>query len=125
MNMTLRQRFAFIKFLEASIESFGCRESADAYLISEKRALRALLKKDDNEDRRIIKDYGIDGCIIRIVLPEWIETKEEADEYFKDNEYMRTRYSAYDCTGDMFTSWYSLFFINGRWVAYHSVGVDI
>lgn len=125
MSMTLRQRFAFIKFLEASIESFGCREFADAYLISEKRALRALLKSRDIKDRRIVKDYGIDGFIVRIVLPEWIETKEEADEYFKGNEYMRTRYSAYDCTGDMFTSWYSLFLINGRWVAYHSVGVDL
>lgn len=125
MDMTLRQRFAFIHFLEASIESFGCREFADAYLISEKRALRALLKSRDIKDRRIVKDYGIDGFIVRIVLPEWVETREEAEYWFEENERRECRPSMYDCTGDMFTSWYSLFFINGRWVAYHSVGVDI
>ena len=125
MSMTLRQRFAFIKFLEASIESFGCREFADAYLISEKRALRALLKSRDIKDRRIVKNYGMDGFVLLIELPEWVKTYEDAEYWFEENERRVCRPSMYDCTGDSFTSWYKLFQRNGRWMCYHSVAFDL
>ena len=58
-------------------------------------------------------------------LPEYIETMDEAVSYFEDYEYRPYYPSAYDCTGQAFTSWYKVFVRGGRFWAYHRVSVDV
>ena len=76
-------------------------------------------------ERRIIQDDGIDGYTELLPLPEYIETMDEAVSYFEDYEYRPYYPSAYDCTGQAFTSWYKVFVRGGRFWAYHRVSVDV
>ena len=98
-------------------------EIVEAKIIDMKRQLRANSKHVD--DRHTVRDNGIDGFIDKFPLPEYIETRQDADEYFKEYEYIRMIPSAYDCTGQRFTGWYKIFQKpDGRFWAYHCIEFD-
>jgi len=92
-----------------------------------KRALRGYVRDVDDSDntRRIIKsDY--DGCIELVILgTDTGETEAEADAYFRETEFIPMTYSAYDCTGRLFTGWYKIFKRRGLWMAYHAIERDV
>ena len=91
-----------------------------------KRAVRDYYRKHRysfDDDPRIIRD-GSDECIVLTPLPKDINNAETADEWFKAFEYIPIRYSAYDCTGQIFTGWYKIIYRNGRFYAYHSLKCD-
>ena len=93
--------------------------------ISIKRAIREYSQKPSTCDyRRIVKDEGIDGYIELVMLPDF-DTIEGAEGFFWDRYYLEEPRSAYDCTGQRFTSWYKLFRRRGNWWAYHRVAVDV
>lgn len=97
---------------------------AKGYLDDLKRKARRNSKEISNAV--IVKDYGIDGYIEKFPLPEYLSSAEDADEYFREYEYLYFHPSPYDCTGQHFTSWYKIFRKpDGRFWAYHSVSVDI
>ena len=74
----------------------------------------------------LVRDYGIDGYIVRFPLPDWIEDKEDGRVWFMENEYIHSRPSYYDCTGQAFTSWFKVYkHSDGRWWAYHRVSFDV
>lgn len=75
--------------------------------------------------REIVRDNGLDGYVLKVQLPDWIETKEEAEEYFEENEKITMRLTPWDCSGQAFTDWYKVFNTNGSWRAYHSIGFDV
>ena len=100
-------------------------EYFEELVIEEKRKLRRSNRVVNNE-RKIVRDYGMDGVIVKFPLPEELTSAEEADEYFREYEYIYFYPSPYDCTGQQFTSWYKIFRKpDGRFWAYHSIGVDI
>lgn len=80
---------------------------------------------DGNIQRRIVKDDGIDGFVELVTLPDDIDNVEYAEKFFHENVYMECRPSMYDCTGQLFTSWYKLFKRGNRFFAYHSVACDV
>lgn len=98
-----------------------------------KRELRRYAHRDNMEDvgmgfkveRRIIKEYGIDGYVELVGIPYVFETMEEADEFFRDFIYRHCYLSTHDCTGQAFTSWYKLFKRNGQFCAYHRISFDV
>lgn len=92
-------------------------------VIDIKREMRKFFNRPS--DRKVIKDEGMDGYTELLVLPEYIDTMGEAIRYFKDYDYRRYYPSAYDCTGQTFTSWYKVFARGGRFWVYHGIGVDI
>ena len=95
-------------------------------IIKKKRKIRDIYKQEnENPERHIVHDNGINGYIELFQLPEEITTRETADEWFQYNEYMEYVPSAFDCTGQRFTSWYKLVERNGRWWAYHCISVDV
>lgn len=74
---------------------------------------------------RVIHDGGYGSWIELMELPEELETKEEAAEYFEENCWRHYTPTYYDCTGQIFTQWYKLVQRRGRWMAYHSLGMDV
>lgn len=91
-----------------------------------KKEIRGFFRRQDREkDRRIVKDYGIDGYIELIELPKDISTLENAKEYVEEYETIKAIPSAYDCTGQAFTSWTKTFERQGRFFAYRSVSFDV
>lgn len=121
----LRRAYSYLRFFReheknGALLAPNARECAAAL----KKAIRGYTHRPLHEDV-IVKDYGIDGYVIRLPLPDRIKTEEQAKHYFETQIYMECRPSQYDCTGQLFTSWYKLFLRNGRWWAYHSVGCDV
>ena len=91
-----------------------------------KRAIRRFYKKVCTpKNWRVVKDYGIDGAVLLLTLPEGIGSLDEAVRYMEENEVMEYEPSPYDCTGQQFTSWFKCFVRNGRWMAYHRISVDV
>lgn len=124
-NKQLGVAYILLRYYEAGLKGAG----RDKALIAEnakevKKAIREYVGKPASESR-IVKDYGIDGCIVKFPLPEGIGTVEEAEEYFLSHHYIEATNSPYDCTGKAFTSWYRIIQIRGRFYAYHSVGFDV
>lgn len=121
----LRRAYSYLRFFREhekndALLAPNARECAAAL----KKAIRGYTHRPLHEDV-IVKDYGIDGYVIRFPLPDHIDSKTMAKAYFEDRCKYHYRPSQYDCTGQLFTRWYKLFLRNGRWWAYHSVGCDV
>ena len=93
-------------------------------IVKVKRALREYAHRPVDE-RRIVRDDGIDGCVVLFPLPDRIKTSEGASEYFMHTEYRECAPSMYDCTGQAFTSWFKIINRQGRFWAYHSICFDV
>lgn len=107
------------------------QEDATPELIRElSEAIHAYNRKQEearlaNSDRRVVKDDGIDGCIIRIDMLDDFDSIDEARAWFEEYEYIHYRPTYYDCTGQCFTGWYSIFrHPDGHFIAYHRIAVD-
>lgn len=75
-------------------------------------------------DRRILHG-DFDGYVELISCPGWVETDEDAEEWFVAKEYRPIVYSSYDCTGRLFTCWHKCKERNGKWICYHCVCADV
>ena len=125
MTYTYRDLYFYEWMLSELKKQPGSKlEHIKARIIEMKRQIRAN-NKHDNEGK-VVQDNGIDGCIIKLPLPECIKTLEEADEYFTEFEFIRYRPTYYDCTGQSFTAWYKIFQKpDGRFWAYHHIARDV
>lgn len=97
-------------------------------IIALKRSVRNYFRRHHHsmqDDPRIVRDDGIDGCIVIVPLPTRITDPETAQEWFEEHEYMQIRPSMYDCTGQLFTSWFKIVCRHGRYYAYHSICCDV
>lgn len=71
-----------------------------------------------------IFDADIDGMTSVYPLPETIRTEQDAEEYFNDYEHIHYRPTYYDCTGQLFTSWYKIFKRHDHFWVYHRIARD-
>lgn len=101
--------------------------NADKDLIdSVKRIIRAKLKKVQENlmnEYRIICDYGVDGYVYKQILNA--HSMDEAETEFEVSHRLTYTPSIYDCTGESFTAWHRIFFVNGKYVLYHRVAFDV
>lgn len=102
-------------------------DSKAAYVLFQiKRAIRSFYKKEQAErEMRLVKSYGIDGFIVLTELPEFLQSVEEAREYFEKEKMLICKPSAHDCTGQSFTVGYKIVERQGKLWVYHHVGYDI
>lgn len=124
--MELRKQYSWIKFIEQTIQEkqLDDPKAVKELLVDAKREVRRHVNRLVDNDRRIIKQDW-DYYIMRINLPSWIKTKEEAEEWFERNEFIDYIPRDYDCTGQLFTSWHRLFKVNDLWICYHCVSMDV
>lgn len=71
----------------------------------------------------IIRDYGIDGYLMKRFIPGGMTEAEKAE--FEDYEWIELRWSPYDCTGRAFSQWMSFHDVPGGTWVYHSIGFDV
>ncbi len=91
-----------------------------------KKEIRNFYKKQEEEQKRkLVHDNGIDGYTVLYPLPDFLETLEEATQYFEEEEYIHPTYSIYDCTGKPFTSGYKIFYRHGAFNVYHKISFDV
>lgn len=123
MAMDLKTKFFMLHMFETELKRTPIRDEKIKEL---KHEIRSYLKLKDPEDEKVlVKDFGIDGCIVRFPVPESCETKEDMTEWFEEWEYIKYRPSMYDCTGQMFTAGYEFHKLNGRMWVWHHIGVDV
>ena len=122
LYFTLIAIHSFEKFMQEQCQT---NEALIDKIIEMKRAARKYMRKQrELPETRLVRNDGIDGCIILQPLPERITDRKTAKEYFEDNEYIHYHDRGYDCTGQCFTSWYKIINRNGRYYAYHSISRD-
>lgn len=130
-NATFKMGYEILATLEANEQ--GNPVMTDNLIPQLKKELRHYAHRDNMKDvgmgfmieRRLVKDYGIDGIIELVSIPAVFDNVKDADDFFKDFIHIGIRYSAYDCTGQPFTSWYKLFNRNGQFCAYHRIAFDV
>ena len=102
------------------------KEKIERKIKSLKTEIRRYYRDHPVSDAVLVKDNGIDGYIIRYPLPDFVESKDDGEYYFKENEYIHYRPTYYDCTGQAFTGWFKVYKnTDGRWWVYHAVDFDV
>lgn len=76
-------------------------------------------------ESRVIKQNNYGSVTILTKFPSYIKSMEEAEEYFKEYLYKKCYYTPYDCSGQIFTVWYSIFKRNNEYIVYHCEAMDI
>ncbi len=104
----------------------GAEAKAKKYVDGVKRSIRTFLREqqEQGENRRIVKDRGIDGFVELVRLPAYLRTLDDAKEYFEEYEVRKCAPSMYDCTGQAFTVRYKIFERRGRLWTYHEIAFD-
>lgn len=135
-----RLGYEFLGLLKEMEKSCGNPEIFRDMIETQKRELRAYAHKSSainvgmgfEVERRVVKDDGIDGYIELLSIPTVFSTLEDddygnpgAETFFKDFLEIHASPSAYDCTGQAFTSWYKLFQRRGQFFCYHRVAFDV
>ena len=105
----------------------GISQEKEQLIINLKKEIRAFYRRENEFDgeQRVIRDDGFDGAIELVKLPEWLESIEDATEWFKIVRLIVPTPSPYDCTGRMFSVWFKIFERQGRFWAYHKVAFDV
>lgn len=98
-------------------------------LIQRKRAIRDFFKRESEKGVRRVINGNADDCWESVIwlleLPKEIKTRDQAEDWFQYNERLEYIPSAYDCTGQQFTSWYKLVKRRDRWWCYHCISIDV
>lgn len=126
-NGTLRDAYALLMFMQNDISASAEKKAAVKNLAATvKREIRAYNNRPA-PDSRIVEEHGIDGYIELVQLPNELDEADnaDADEWFRANRYYEFYPTAYDCSGQKFTSWFKLFRRRGHWFCYHSVCIDV
>lgn len=91
-----------------------------------KQLKRAIRKYENNpiDEKRVI-DESFDAVTLVYPLPDFLDSFDEADEYFRTDEFIEAPCCAWDCTGKQFTAWYKIFKRAGRFWCYHRICVDV
>lgn len=71
------------------------------------------------------RDGGVDGYILLIKMPKWVETKDDAEIYYEEVVRLTATPSQYDCTGQHFSWGHCLCCRNGEWWVYDKRAIDI
>lgn len=119
----LKVAYEILNIYKELISEHGKNERVEKRIAEQKREIRKFYKKSN--DRRLVKDEGIDGYVLLIELPETLENMQDAKDYFEMRETICAVPSIFDCTGQAFTSWFKVFERRGRFMAYHAVGFDV
>lgn len=120
--MELRDAYEWLKFWESTPVRPDLSEKINEKRAALKREIRAYTNR--KTDRRIIRsDY--DGAVVLINIPEGIDTREEAEEWFDAEERITYRDRGYDCTGQAFTSGHHIGKLGDKLVCWHRISNDV
>lgn len=104
----------------------GREEAVQKHIKQLKRDIRAFLRQQEAKaERRIIREYGINGYVELVKLPGTLHAVEEAAAYFEEKEAVGCPDFPGGCTGRPFTVWYRVLCRRGNMWVYHSVSCDV
>lgn len=133
--MDIRKKYEYLRFAEEVARAMLDKNDDHVYDLAINHAMEEI-KKTKKEIREEHRKQGADtGRVIKSDWDSYITLEElkipadytydDAVEYFEEYEVIHMVPSQYDCTGQLFTSWYKIFKRNGKWMAYHAVNADV
>ena len=129
--MNIRDRYLFLRFLQG-IDTTGDPAAASNIadmIVEAKREIRRLLRQRPQEpsfikEHRIVRQYDGDGYVELILIDPDFGSAADIEQYARDQIWIEAMPSMYDCTGQHFSRWYSIFRTPRGWRIYHSIGID-
>lgn len=118
----LANAYDFLIFLEG-LNKDDMTECASALIAERKRTIREFTHR--TTDRRVINENNGGSVMLRIDVPEDVQTQEEAEEWFDAEERMEMIPGPYDCTGRPFTYYYHIGRLAGKLVCWHGIAYDV
>lgn len=118
----LELAYFMLKCFEEDYTEMGMTDNRKAKLDEIKREIRRYIHKP-SEYTVVRGDW--DNAVLLKSCPDWVETEEDAEEWFDTCERITYVPTYYDCTGQSFTSWHKVFKRNGKWMCYHCIAVDV
>ena len=88
-----------------------------------KKAIRKYRDRPVSHEQIVRSDC--DSLLVVFPLDKDLKTAEEADDYFLDHYYREFIPSMYDCTGQVFTTWYKIFRRRGQFWVYNATAIDV
>lgn len=133
--MDIRKKYEYLRFAEEVARTLLDKNDDHVYDLAinyameeikkTKKEIREEHRKQDTDTGRVIKsDWDSYITLEELKIPADY-THDDAVEYFDKYEVIHMVPSQYDCTGQLFTSWYKIFKRNGKWMAYHAVNADV
>lgn len=123
-QFTTREIFRQIHSFEETCARIGASPDALADMLAEmKREVRR--RRDAYRPSRGFHPYGDETVTEIVTLPDHIRSRDDAEAYYEEWIHMPRPCSPYDCTGAMFTKDHHVGVIGGRWVCWHTIGIDI
>lgn len=119
----LRVAYEILQILHDKPLATKNNEKLQQHIVRVKRAIREYLGCCPAQEQ-VVRDDG-DSLLVVFPLPDHLETAEDATAYFLDNYFREVYPSAYDCTGQIFTTWYKIFRRRGQFWAYHATAMDV
>lgn len=117
-NGNLRTAYEILNIL-ADREGDGVEEHRNRI----KRAVRAYHRIPADQTQIVSSDC--ESLLVVFPLPAELESREAAEAYFLDHHYREIVPSMYDCTGQIFTTWYKIFKRRGQFWVYHATAMDV
>lgn len=118
----LRDKYNFLEFLYR-MEKFVMKGKEEIYkeeIIKAKREIRKI-QRAENQNKHFVKNYGMDGWIEKEIFTN--TTVEKVTEYAEEN-WIECIPSMYDCTGQIFTSWFKVFKVENKIILYTAYSSD-
>ena len=86
-----------------------------------KRNLREYLNRKPDTEISIVHVYENGNCVFKEILPDFLQDKEDAKDWFKRFRYVPCDYRPFDYTSRIYTSWYRIVGEAGDYKAYYCV----
>lgn len=124
MNYKMKkQLFSEIRFLrENGVHKGGALK---VFYDNDVKRLRQALKESNywGLDNQIVIKNDLDRAIIRFPIGQYPD--RETAEMFAENFRIHYTPSQYDCTGQLFTTWQSVHYLNGEWWCWQCNCLDV
>lgn len=88
-----------------------------------KQAIRTYHKIPTDLTQIVSSDY--DSLLVVFPLPAELKSYEAARDYFLAHYFREAAPSMYDCTGQIFTTWYKIFKRRDQFWVYHATAMDV
>ena len=126
MAWDMRKQWSFVKWMKDT----GANKAPNVKVLydNEVRKLREAVRDRDwweePNDSVVVKKYD-EGAVIRIPLGIKDKDMKEEAETFAELLWMSATPSQYDCTGQLFTVWQSVHYMNEQWWVWQRNTLDV
>lgn len=118
----LAKAWDLLHFYTSTMAELGNEPACEARALELKSEIRRYNRAVKRQaDIAWTDDYGY---VEKVKAPKECIDLEDVEDWFEEHEKIDPPNSQWDCTGQMFTAWYSVVILHGEWWVYHRIVCD-